>query len=219
MKKIDHATATAQNEFTEGNPQTGTLATRVAADWLNVTQAELVNVVEAGGETLDQTGVDRTQLLDAINALIAAGQTDGVPVGTPLWWPVNSEPAGFLVRDGSLISRTTYSDLFAVIGTEYGAGDGSTTFQLPDDRGQFIRGWDDGAGIDSGRVFGSLQTDEFKSHDHTQNASGSNNLGSSGSGTYMRGLAGGNQGTSGVFATGGDETRPKNRAYLPIIKF
>lgn len=71
MKLIDHATATVDLEFTEGNPGTGTPATRVTAQWLNVLQEEIANVVEGAGDTLDQTGVNRSQLFDAIETLIA----------------------------------------------------------------------------------------------------------------------------------------------------
>ena len=67
-------------------------------------------------------------------------------------------PPGWLKCDGSPISRSTYPGLFAVIGTIYGAGDGSTTFNLPDLRGEFIRGWSsDRPTVDVGRVFGSAQ--------------------------------------------------------------
>lgn len=57
-------------------------------------------------------------------------------------------PAGWLFCDGSAVSRATYSDLFGVIGNQHGSGDGSTTFNLPDHRGQFHRGVDDGTGND-----------------------------------------------------------------------
>lgn len=66
-------------------------------------------------------------------------------------------PDGWLECNGAAVSRTTYADLFAELGTENGAGDGSTTFNLPDLRGEFIRGWDNGRGIDSGRARGSAQ--------------------------------------------------------------
>jgi len=88
-------------------------------------------------------------------------------------------PVGFLLCDGSEISRTTYSNLFAIIGETYGEGDTSTTFNLPDLRGRFPRGFDDGAGNDpdaasrvaisggnTGDNMGSYQTDELKAHDH-----------------------------------------------------
>jgi len=65
---------------------------------------------------------------------------------------MNAAPDGWRACSGQAVSRTTYAALFAAIGTEYGVGDGSTTFDLPDLRGEFLRGWDNGRGVDSGRV-------------------------------------------------------------------
>lgn len=73
---------------------------------------------------------------------------DPVPTGAIFSFPLDAPPTGYLVCDGSAISRTTYANLFALLGTTYGAGDGTTTFNLPDYRGKFLRGHDDGAGID-----------------------------------------------------------------------
>ncbi len=70
------------------------------------------------------------------------------PVGEIIIYPLAVPPSGYLTCDGSAVSRTTYADLFNVLGTSYGDGDGSTTFNLPDLRGEFIRGWDNGAGND-----------------------------------------------------------------------
>ena len=71
-----------------------------------------------------------------------SGFGSGIPLGTILPYPANSEypPEGFLFCDGSAISRTMYADLFSLIGTIYGPGDGSTTFNLPDLTGKFIEG-------------------------------------------------------------------------------
>ena len=63
-----------------------------------------------------------------------------VPTGTPLPWLTTSAPAGFLLADGSAVSRSTYSTLFGVIGVQFGSGDGSTTFNLPDMRGRTFVG-------------------------------------------------------------------------------
>ena len=89
------------------------------------------------------------------------------PVGTVIWYASTSIPTGYLMCDGSAVSRSTYASLFAVIGTTYGAGDGSNTFLIPDLRGEFIRGFDNGKGTDNGRSFASLQSDDQKSHTHT----------------------------------------------------
>ena len=78
-------------------------------------------------------------------------------VGFVLPFYGETAPPGTLACDGSEISRAAYDELFAVLGTKAGAGDGSTTFNLPDFRGEFIRGWDAGRGVDVGRVLGSYQ--------------------------------------------------------------
>ena len=85
-----------------------------------------------------------------------------VPSGAVLYFAGQTAPAGWLKANGAAVSRTAYAALFAAIGTTYGAGDGSTTFNLPDLRGEFMRGWDDGRGIDRGRAFGSAQGDAIR---------------------------------------------------------
>lgn len=86
-------------------------------------------------------------------------EVKGLPflVGQVCFFAMLTAPAGFLFCDGSAVSRTTYASLFSAIGTLYGVGDGSTTFNLPDLRGEFIRGYDNGRGADSGRAFASWQ--------------------------------------------------------------
>jgi len=137
--------------------------------------------------------------------------------GAVAFFGLNTAPAGWLKANGALVSRTTYASLFAVIGTTYGAGDSSTTFALPDMRGEFPRGWDDGRSIDSGRVFGSAQSGEIQSHTHTTNA-GSDGVGQS---PLNRVAMGANNIVTGptIQATGGTETRPRNVALLACIKF
>ncbi|CBJ43531.1 putative side tail fiber protein fragment (pseudogene); e14 prophage (stfE) [Ralstonia solanacearum CFBP2957] len=75
-------------------------------------------------------------------------------------------PAGWLKCNGAAVSRTTYERLFKLIGTTFGAGDGAATFNLPELRAEFPRGWDDGRGVDSGRAFGSSQAQALSSHQH-----------------------------------------------------
>jgi microcystin-dependent protein len=95
--------------------------------------------------------------------------TDLVPTGsiiTTAFTSTTFSPSGFLYCNGQAVSRTTYSALFTVISTAFGAGDGSTTFNVPDFRGEFIRGWDDARGVDSGRTFRSFQNWTNLSHSH-----------------------------------------------------
>lgn len=84
--------------------------------------------------------------------------TNVQPAGMVSMFANSSVPTGWLKCNGQAVSRTTYSDLFDAIGTKYGSGDGSTTFNLPDARGEFLRGWDDGRGTDSGRSIGTAQS-------------------------------------------------------------
>jgi len=133
------------------------------------------------------------------------------PAGLVGYFARNAAPAGWLKANGALVSRATYATLFAAIGTTFGAGDGSTTFNLPDLRGEFIRCWPGAKAVDTGRVFGSWQADNFRSHSHT----------------YPGGTAGGGTAAQngpplgGVLttnSTGGTETMPRNIALLACIK-
>ena len=88
-------------------------------------------------------------------------------VGQVCFFAMDTAPEGFIKCNGAAVSRTTFSALFNAIGTTFGAGDGSTTFNLPDMRGEFPRGWNDGRGVDSGRSFGSAQLDGLGEHIHS----------------------------------------------------
>lgn len=85
-----------------------------------------------------------------------------VPSGAVMYFAMQAAPAGWLKADGSAVSRTQYPALFAAIGTTFGVGDGRTTFNLPDLRGEFVRGWDGWRNIDPGRAFGSAQGDAIR---------------------------------------------------------
>lgn len=138
--------------------------------------------------------------------------------GQIMFFAKNTPPTGWLKCDGSAVSRTTYNGLFSIIGTTFGNGDGSTTFNLPDLRGEFIRGWDNGRGIDSGRAFGSAQTDSLKSHTHNLTVrDGATGFGSDLALTKASGSGGTNMSQS-IDAAGDVETRPRNVALLPCIK-
>jgi len=139
-------------------------------------------------------------------------------IGVPIPWYQETPPPGFIELNGAAISRTTYSKLFARYGTRFGAGNGSTTFNLPDLRGEFIRGWDNGRGVDPGRQFGSWQEDEFKEHTHNvYTASWSNQdivkeaLGTADLRCGWR--------SGYIAATGGPETRPRNVAFMYITRY
>jgi microcystin-dependent protein len=181
--------------------------------------------VKLNGVTLDKIasgGATNGQVLtyDYINhqwkpidSAVTGVTADSVQIGTVLWFAASSAPLGYLECDGSSKSISIYNELFAVLGTTYGnLVNGGTEFILPDLRGEFIRGWDHNKGVDSGRTFGSTQSDDFKSHTHTFNSYGGQaTAGTGGNGWYANA-------TRTTDATGGTETRPKNIALLPCIK-
>ena len=96
----------------------------------------------------------------------------GVPPGAVFCLAVATVPSDYLECSGTAVSRTTYAALFQVIGTTYGAGNGSTTFNVPDLRGEWIRGYDHGRGVDSGRGVGTYQTYQNNTHSHAKGSLG-----------------------------------------------
>lgn len=182
----------------------------------------------------------------ALAAAIAAVQQ--VMTGSVDLFPVNSPPIGYLEANGGLYSRTTYAALWVFAQASgnivadgswqqgmFSTGDLSTTFRIPDLRGYFPRGWDDGAGVDVGRAIGTLQADLFAAHAHTitdpthaHNLTNGRNLGVNlGGGTAYVGDPGTPVGAATTQAaatgitinnTGGTETRPKNVAMMYCIK-
>ena len=178
-----------------------------------------------------------------VDAVVAAVTAAANPPGKVDAFAMSSAPTGWLFCDGSAVSRTTYAALFLAIGTAHGIGDGATTFNLPDYRGMFLRGFDGGRGVDPGRAFASFQNDEIKSHGHTTDSKG-------GAGSIFGLRYTDHRGTNGIFSfatgpdswdanngqsntwsaslntthnhtvsnTGGAETRPKNVAVYICIK-
>lgn len=163
------------------------------------------------------TATNRTLTLPDSTGTLAT--TTLMPAGTIIWFGSSTAPTGYLKANGAAVSRATYADLFTAIGTTFGVGDGSTTFNVPDGRGEFFRGWDDSRGIDSGRVFGSSQTDVIKNHTHSLPSAICDN------GATVYNVSGTSSRGGAVTATGNNasgsavETRPRNLALLACIKF
>lgn len=126
----------------------------------------------------DDPSTDSSEILASTAALNKLSQqiSDSM-VGMVAAFDMDTAPPGWLKRNGADVSRTAYAKLFAKIGTRHGAGDGSTTFNVGDSRGVFIRGLDEGRGIDPGRLLGSHQEGQNASHAHTASsaAAGSHN--------------------------------------------
>ncbi len=165
------------NADTRGNPQTGTPATDLDDDYFDMLQEELCSVVEASGASLEKGRND--QLLTALRALLLSrknpfgdiksdgtvktalenlglGEGSALPVGVPVPWPSATPPTGWLKCNGAAFSAEEYPELAKAYPTN----------KLPDLRGEFIRGWDDGRGVDAGRALLSLQNDSFEAHRH-----------------------------------------------------
>ncbi|MEO3960752.1 phage tail protein [Chromobacterium piscinae] len=163
---------------------------------------------------------------------------EGYLTGQVAFFAMANPPQGWLQARGNAVSRTVYAALFAAIGTTYGAGDGSTTFNLPDLRGEFVRGWD--ANVDQGRVFGSKQkgtlvvTNEYFNDGELYNISTNVGLGHAMDGTTAFGAdvpnlaeypglelhsVTGNRATLDNYVSSIGVARPHNIALLACIKY
>lgn len=156
-----------------------------------------------GALAIADGGTGATKAEDALTNL-GLGEGSALPVGVPVPWPSATPPTGWLKCNGAPFSAEEYPELAKVYPTN----------ELPDLRGEFIRGWDDGRGIDAGRALLSAQSDLFKAHHHAF--------------TFFRGYATGG-GTGAVYDysgnagrdtgdTDGNETRPRNIAFNYIVR-
>ncbi|HHO9826149.1 TPA: phage tail protein [Escherichia coli] len=250
MHRIDTKTAqkdkfgAGKNGFTRGNPQTGTPATDLDDDYFDMLQEELCSVVEASGASLEKGRHD--QLLTALRALLLSrknpfgdiksdgtvqtalenlglGEGSALPVGVPVPWPSATPPTGWLKCNGAVFSAEEYPELAKAYPTN----------KLPDLRGEFIRGWDDGRNVDSGRTLLSQQSDAMQNvtgslFDNTMgsasSASGVFNVGSSSGVKYAAPSTGNAFSYYGVTldlsrsARTSAETRPRNIAFNYIVR-
>lgn len=173
------------------------------------------------------------------NKLAAAVQQALCPAGTILSYAGDNAPGGWLLCNGSTVSRSTYSTLYAVIGNRFGSGDNSSTFHLPDLRGRFLRGRDGGVGRDDDRSsrsamnsggstgdnVGSIQGDSLASHTHPYGDIYHSEGGGTITVTSNRGSGDTDSDNKGyeisrtTSATGSAETRPENANVNFIIKY
>ena len=227
----------------------GITDTAAAAKYLQIANAATTYLALAGGTMtgdLTLAGNPTTNNMASnkayVDAQIAAipAATDQTPAGTVIYSARSTAPAGYLHANGAAVSRSTYAALFTAIGTTYGAGNGSTTFNVPDLRGEFLRGLDGGRGVDTGRALGSAQSSQNITHSHGTAGGGA-------SGTFVTSVSLSqnsnevpnspdevnvlNTGTNISSSTGsvsytrptvnndgGTEARPRNIALLPCIK-
>jgi hypothetical protein len=198
---------------------------------LGLGSAAILNV-GVGANNIVQ--LDGSARLPAVDGTFLTG-IDILPVGTTIWTNATSPPTGYLKENGQLISRTVFARLFnfaALSGNMYtdatwlaggnggfSSGDLSTTFRLSDSRGEFTRSWDDGRGVDSGRVLNTSQADSLKDHTHTVTAARQNANQAVNSPGSVLGATDGTQTTSGSSLGAAIETCPRNVAKLACIKF
>jgi microcystin-dependent protein len=244
MHQID-SDGHVNNLFVDEDANNAIAGTTLAASWLNSLQLELINILVLAG--IDPSKADNDQLAEAFQLLGGSKDWADI-TNKPLTFPANWNdiadkplglsptglviamagriatggilvvPAGYLECNGAELSRDTYDDLFFVCSTRFGAGNGTTTFNIPDLRGEFIRGWDNQRGVDHGRSMGSTQLDAFQDHQHYyyktlhegQHLDQSDALIKSGQ------ILATTSNTTGRIST---ETRPRNVALVYCIKY
>lgn len=138
-----------------------------ANDWSGFFSALLVRAGVAPNGLIDNATA--SQYFDCMISLMRGeilGSSGDMTSGV-VYFAAFSPPTGYLKANGAAVLRTDFPRLFARIGTTFGAGDGFSTFNLPDVRGIFVRGLDEGAGINPGRTLGSREQSQNLSHAHT----------------------------------------------------
>jgi microcystin-dependent protein len=218
------------------------------ARYLQIATAATQYLARSGGTMtgpLTLAGAPTTAAMAATKAYVDTqiatipAPTDLTPPATIIWTAGGSAPPGYLLANGAAVSRTTYAALFATIGAYYGAGNGSTTFNVPDLRGEFVRSLDSGRGVDPGRGLGTVQGGDIQGHIHgvtdpghahnfgypvplrlfetaDTDRGGNPSLFSVDNEVYPNTAASGT-GIS-IQSAGGSETRPRNIALLACIK-
>lgn len=215
------ATAQSAAETARTGAETARTGAETAATSAS-NDASTSNTNRVASETA-RTGAEAAQTA-AEAAAVGSDSGNKVPVGTVMWFADTTAPNGWLIADGTAVTLL-YPDLRALLigaGSPFGVDGGGNPLR-PNLLGEFIRGWDNGRGIDAGRVFGSSQDDAFQGHEHQI--------------SYRSELTGGGGGdnierddptfyvTNGIVSDGvngtpriADETRPRNVALLPCIK-
>ena len=258
VSKADAAQRTANDGVSKANAaQTSANQAKTAADTAQRTANDGVSKADAAQRTandgVSKANAAQTSANQAKTAADTAQRTASDAnnnantrqlkselVGEIAFFASSTPPSGWLKANGAAVSRTTYAALFAAIGTTFGAGDGRTTFNLPDLRGEFLRGLDEGRNIDRGRRLGTAQGDAIRNItgklDGSAMGSGNQVLegkmiasGAIGT-TYQQRQWSGDQGGWGEQSVSFDfdasrvvptasENRPRNVALLACIKY
>lgn len=195
--------------FTEGGG--GDQPSIPGGEWFNMMTDELLQVMTLGGITPDKA--DHTQLAKAIQAIAFSAY----PVGAPIPWPTTVPPPGFIAMTGQSFSGTTYPKLAVAY----------PALVLPDMRAEFIRGWDNGRGVDTGRALLSTQLSQNMQHNHQTNIAFNTDADRNTLGTIANdslAVKGGTvtttytQGSVHIVNSGGSEARSRSVAYNFITR-
>ena len=219
----DNAQRTANDGVSKANAaQTSANQAKSAADAAQHTANDGVSKATAAQTSANQakSAADMAQRTASdANNNANTRQLKSELIGEVAFFARTTPPNGWLKANGAAVSRTTYAALFSAIGTTFGAGDGRTTFNLPELRGEFIRCLDDGRNVDGGRRLGTSQGDAIKTHTiNVPNSQWEGNV--IGSWFYSeRGNGNNNQSNNTITYTGEKETRPRNVALLACIKY
>lgn len=236
MPQVKPVSSATPQFFTEGG--NGTPPTYPGPDWFNIFQLELLNVLKEAQINPDKA--NHTQLVTAMKKLfldassngsdipdkaaflsnLGLGEGSALPVGVPFPWPLATPPTGCMKCNGAPFSAEEYPGLAKAYPTN----------KLPDLRGEFIRGWDDGRGVDAERSILTAQEDMIKSHEHSVWRRGDNekvtqslNIDDPGrkylSVVHSDSVVEGRD-VDSLYAvpTGGSETRPRNIAFNYIVR-
>jgi hypothetical protein len=253
----DGETFVCKTPHTAGGSFDAVKFTKVAAKaTLDAHTHTLAQIVDAGTAAGKNVGTSAGNVVEVQTGgklpALDGSQLTGfgmVPVGATIWVNGTSAPAGFIKENGAELSRATYAALWAYaqasgrVVTEaawsagdsgaFSSGNGSTTFRIPDGRGEFVRGLDDGRGVDASRALGSRQADAMQGHRHYRNTAGSAERPYIEGTGYTDALAGSNSvilanqivtgspvtdGANGTPRTAA-ETRPRNVSKLACIKY
>jgi phage-related tail fiber protein len=184
----------------------------------------------ANPETLAGFGIKDSYTKAEVEALIA--KASALPVGSIVAFPVDAPPPGFLELDNSVKSSATYPDLSAYLGGKFNKGDeGVGNFRLPEARGEFLRGWDHGRGVDAGRQLGTAQLDAMQRLTGAISAADSTGMGQVLNGVYGGSKSGVSKGVNAApdaytsidfdnarQARTSAENRPRNVSVMWCIK-
>ena len=201
-------TATNAGAITAVGANTATNATNLTNhlnDTVDAHDASAISVADTAG---NYAGTE----VEAVLAEIASTPAgDSFPSGVMMAYGATAAPTGWLICDGTAVSRTTYADLFTAIGTTFGSGNGSTTFNVPDLRGRVAVGYSSGGASEVSAMAnndGYSNTTRNVSHHHTYERPNAGNDGGSGSGYVTTNASG--------IKTSGDTNNADHPAYLVI---